>query len=276
MKKALLLYVPALHDGYFKLLKKYVGKVDALYLLGREITSRFTYLEREIRAPDPQMVMKALQSLFPFKKIEILRTQNLRELAQYHTAIMPNEALMRRFANKYLDGMKKVYDISFLRWDEHHVHSQKPVKYDRISRSPFDRKMMDLARKEGTLSSDWWRRVGAVIVKENKIVLQDHNQHLPNEYQPYVLGDIRDYIKSGEKSDIGALHAERAVIAQAARMRSISLEGTSIYVSVFPCSSCAQMIAYSGIRNCFFGSGHANFNGEAVMKAHGMAIIYVK
>ncbi|MEN9558067.1 MAG: hypothetical protein RL141_436, partial [Candidatus Parcubacteria bacterium] len=70
------------------------------------------------------------------------------------------------------------------------------------------------------------------------------------------------------------VHAEQALITEAARA-GIALEGTDLYVTVFPCAMCAKQVAYAGIKRCFYASGHASLDGEAVMKAEGVELVYV-
>jgi dCMP deaminase len=99
---------------------------------------------------------------------------------------------------------------------------------------------------------------------------------MPSEHSPYALGDIRDFIKAGEMSDLSSsLHSEKVIITMAAR-KGIPLEGTSLYVSTFPCSDCANWVACSGIKKVFFGGGHASFQGEDVLRSFGVELVYVK
>ncbi len=275
MKSILLLYVPVLHEGYIRILKKYAKKIDSLYILGREFTKEFAYLEEEIRAIQPETIAVLIKSLGLIKSIHILDQKSLKEL-RGSNIITAREGVINRLIDKYLKTEKITYDTIFLRWDEKHVATKKPVNYERISKNVFDRKMVALASKEGAKTSDWWREVGAIVVRGKKIILTGHNTHVPSEHSPYVHGDVRDFIPAGKHSDISsALHAEKYIVTKAART-GVALEGTSIYVSVFPCPDCAKVIAYSGIKRCYFSSGHTSFDGEKIMKANGVEIIFVK
>ena len=134
---------------------------------------------------------------------------------------------------------------------------------------------MAIAKAEGEKSSDWWRQVGALVVKDGRIITT-HNQHLPHEYSPYMHGDPRDVIKAGTESHLtNALHAEQALVSIAAR-DGISLRGASLYVSLFPCPMCANTIAMSGIAKCYFADGHASLSGAEVMKRYGVQLIHVQ
>ncbi len=275
VKKFLVLYVPVLHQGYLNFFQKWRYDVETIYIFGLEMATELVHVEKEIRAINPDTMAALILATGFFKEVRILRRSDLSQL-EGRVIVTADESISRRLVGKYFPGHRVVFDNVFLRWDEKHVASQSPVQSFRFSSDSFNRQMMQLARAESEKSSDWWRHVGAVLVKEGKVVLAAYNQHLPSEHTPYVLGDIRDFIPPGQKSEISsAMHAERVIVTQAAR-QGIALEGASIYVTVFPCSSCASELAYSGVKECYFGSGHANFNGEDVLKFFEVDLIYVK
>jgi dCMP deaminase len=64
-------------------------------------------------------------------------------------------------------------------------------------------------------------------------------------------------------------------VAEAAA-KGVSLEGGSLYVNIFPCPPCAKLIAYSGIKNLYYSGGYGALDGESVLKAKGVKIIYIK
>lgn len=271
----MVLYVPVLHQGYINFFQRWRYDVEEVYIFGSQLTTDLVYLEKEIRALDPAMMASLILATGFFKEVKVLDLAGIDRL-RGNIVITADESISRRLVEKYLADEKVVFESVFLRWDERHVTSQEAVVYDRISLDPFDREMMALARQEGEKSSDWWRKVGAVLISETGTILEAHNQHLPSDHSPYVHGDIRDFVKPGENSDVSSsVHAEKSVIAIAAN-RGVALKGASIYVSVFPCSGCAQMVALSGITRCFYGSGCANFNGQKLFKFFKVEIILVK
>ena len=273
MKKILLLYVPVLHAGYLNIFKKYAKEIDCLYILGQEFTVEFAYLEKEIRAIDPETMRRVVESLGLIKSVYILDHDSIKKLAGVNI-ITAREGVMERLIAKYLSAENITYDTVFLRWDEKHVTSQKPVGYDRVSHDSFDKKMITQASQEGSRTSCWWREVGAVVVRNGEIIMATHNTHVPSEHSPYALGDIRDFIPAGKHNEISSsLHAEKSIIAEAARS---VLEGASIYLSVFPCPDCAKLIAHSGIKKVYFSGGHASFDGEVNLRAEKVEIIFVE
>jgi len=275
LKRVLVLYVPVLHQGYISFFEKWRFDVDEIYIFGKDITEELSYLEPEIRAMDPCLVDQLIHALGFFRRVVVLSKPKLWELRD-RVIITADEGISRRLVQVYLQANKIQYENVFLRWDERHVAIKKPPESFAVSLDSFDMEMMELAREEGLKSSDWWRQVGSILVKNGQKVLHAHNTHMPTELSPYVVGDIRDFIKAGEHSDISsALHSEKAIVSLAAK-KGVALEGADLYVSTFPCSDCAAVVAFSGIKRCFFGGGHASFNGENILKLFKVEMIYVE
>ena len=278
MEKILLLYVPVIHAGYLRLIEKYQNEIEALFIVGEEFIDEFCD-RREIRALDPKTVEEMLDFGCGLTvEVFILSRANLRILNLLKSCgiITTRDELCRAVVEKYFPGQPVEYDTAFLRWDRASIFSQTPVNYDRVSSDSFDRKMIALAKGETEKTSDWWRQVGSVVVKDRQIIYSAHNRHMPTEYQPYMVGDPRDFVKAGERSELcSAIHSEQDVIVWAAR-EGVSLMGASLYVNVFPCPVCAKMIAASGISRLYFSEGHASLDGEAILKEVGVEIVLVK
>ncbi len=280
MKKILLLYVPVLHEGYLELLKKYHNQVDGFYLIGEDIVAEFAPFKKEIRALDTEVVQVLIQSLKLFPVIRIITKDNVNELRvgeiKDSEIITATDEICKKTAETYFSKNKITYDKAFLRWDEKNVQKANDVGYDRVSQDAFDREMCDAAVSESEKSSDWWRHVGAVVVKEGKIILGGYNHHLPSEHMPYIHGDPRDVIKAGTLNLVyTSLHAEQSIVAEAAK-QGISLEGISMYLNIFPCPLCAKLMAAAGIKKCFFKDGAAWLDAESVLRAQGVEIILVQ
>lgn len=115
---------------------------------------------------------------------------------------------------------------------------------------------MNIAVQVSLRSTCTRRRVGAVIVKENRILSTGYNG-APSKLINCSDCKNRCYrslhnIPSGEKLDLCyAIHAEQNAIMNALRTGE-SLEGATIYITTFPCSTCAKLILQSGIKDIFF------------------------
>ncbi|MGD9128964.1 MAG: deaminase [Candidatus Woesebacteria bacterium] len=286
MKQIIIAYIPVLHEGYRQFFSKY-PQVKKVFLLGRDFIKDFPQLYKDIRALEPNLIKKALASWQIFDEIEIIDKKLLKAGKVFSPTkdrsqarielIMPNEEIMQTLAKKYFKNYKVTFDAIFLRWDKHQVAKKRAVKADAlISERNFDRKMMNLAFEEANKSSDCWRHVGAVIIKDGKVLLSAHNRHLPSAQQPYIDGDPRDNFHKGVKLELStSLHAEAGLIAKAAK-RGLKLVGAEIYVSTFPCPVCAKQIAAAGFKKLYYAEGYGVLDGERVLKSQGVEIVQVR
>ncbi|MFH0803800.1 MAG: deaminase [Candidatus Tagabacteria bacterium] len=275
MKKIIILYVPVLHQGYIDFFKK-KGDVEIIFVIGENLISEFMSLHKEIRQIDPVQMALIIEDFMEFPDVRVLDEKWIKYLQKIdYSIITANDAISLGVVEKYFPDYQKEIDSVFLRWDEKNVNSQYS-KHDRISTNKFDRSIIETLEKEAEKSSDWWRHVGAAIVKNGKIVLITHNRHVPSEHIPYVFGDPRDFIKAGESPHIRtSLHAEHGLIVEAAR-QGIKLDGCNLYTTVFPCSICAKSVAYAGIKNLFFKTGHASLDSYEILKSKKIEVILVK
>ncbi|MDO8529446.1 MAG: deaminase [bacterium] len=274
-KKIILAYIPVLHEGYRLFLNKYRKNAE-LYILGQELIGEFEWLSKEIRALDPELIKKSVESWKLFQKIIIAGKNELKEIRELEKIIMPDEDVTREIAKKYFPKKKIIFDSIFLRWDKNNALKENTINPNRIiSKNQFDEEFIKLAFKEAQKSSDWWRRVGAAIVKDGKAIIVSRNRHLPSDHMPYANGDPRNNFHKGDHIELStAIHAEAAAIAEAAK-KGISLEGSSMYVSTFPCPPCAKLVACSGIKKLYYTEGYGMLDGESILKNQGVEIIFV-
>jgi dCMP deaminase len=84
--------------------------------------------------------------------------------------------------------------------------------------------------------------VGCVLVsggeQRNRIVAAGYNGYLPGAPHRSRVRDDHEQ---------GTVHAEQNAIADAAR-RGVSVEGSTAYISHFPCIGCAKILAAAGVR----------------------------
>lgn len=277
MPSAIVSYVPALHKGYIDFFKKYPG---TLYLLGPDLVQEAPRMDRDIRALPPEDIRALLQGLGLYQKIVVLNKGNLTDLLSEATPIVsPDEEVNRLFAATHLPGKNVEFVSVFLRWDRQISTTELEVPPGRvISESERDREIMADAAAEAKKSPDWWRQIGAILVRDRKPVITAHNTALPSEYTLNALGDPRANFDAGEAQykDLGKfIHGEANVIAQAAKA-GIPTEGASIYVTTFPCPACAKLIAVAGIKEVYYQKGYSLLDAEDILKAFGVKITLVQ
>jgi dCMP deaminase len=272
--KSVVAYVPVLHDGYLQFFNSH-AKGATLYIFGTEIIDDYKPLTKDIRHIDPDVMQSVITKLNIFNTVEILDKATALSLNTSETiVVLPNEDVSRDVAATYFPNAALEFDSIFLRWDKHNALAEKPVVPDeQISHDQFHRSVLEKAETD---SSDIWRHVGASIVKDVKILLTAHNEHVPSQHTSYVYGDARSNFSRGEHIEIStAFHAEASLIATAAK-QGIALLGADMYVTVFPCPPCAKLIAYSGIKNLYCKGGYAVLDGQDILKSRGVKIIFVE
>jgi len=264
----LVLYLPVLHAGYERLLERH-GDAEVL-LLGKGFHELFPALRKDIRALDPA---RAAAYLGGPPRVRVVEPADLPD-AFSDDLVMPDEEIMRELAAKY--GRAPRFERTFLRWDRPWSLAEAPVDAAmRITEDELDRHFVREARAQAERSSDWWRQVGAVAVKDGKVLAEAYNRHHPSEYSPYVDGDPRNEFRRGLRADLStAIHAEAAVVAEAAR-EGFSLRGADLYVTTFPCPACARLVAETGFRRLYFTGTYSVLDGEGILKAAQVEPIWV-
>ena len=264
LKKILILHIPVIHKGYLDFFKTIEGEISNIYLIDEELQEELSEIKPDIASIDSKTVKELLNKI-GFEKINIFSKSNIEEIRGKEIVLIQNE-ISRNLYEKYFKGEKVEWESVFLRWDKSQVLAELPTEDIPISKEPFDTDKMKEAYKEAEKSSDWWRQVGAVLVKNGKIIARSYNQGVPNDNTPYQLGSIRDLFKAGEKQDFSpTIHAEQKLISEAAK-NGIQLQGTTLYLTHFPCSVCAKLIAYSGIENLYFSEGASNLDGKKILE----------
>jgi dCMP deaminase len=278
MAVQLLAFVPVIHRGYEQVISR-LGPRSEVLLLGESFAEEHPVIRKEIRALPPERVAQYLTAVYPDLAVGVVETSDIADRVRGPLLIVPDEKLMRSVVRKHrLNRLvdKVQYEPTFLRWDRSWAELSEPA--ERLARPAGEEDAVRLARAAVRLSDrsgDWWRQVGAMAVRDGKVLAKAENQHLPSEYSPYVSGDPRNEYRKGLRTDLTtALHAEAAVVAEAAA-KGIRLTGADIFVSTFPCPSCARLIAAAGIARCFFASGYSSVGAAEVLEAAGVELLYV-
>ena len=126
-------------------------------------------------------------------------------------------------------------------------------------RKSWDEYFMEIAEIVKTRSTCLRRQVGAVIVKDNRIITTGYNGAPSGLKHCTEIGGCeraRLNIPSGQRHELcRALHAEQNAIIQAAKL-GISIDGATLYCTHQPCVLCAKIIVNSGIRRVVYGEGY--------------------
>jgi dCMP deaminase len=129
-----------------------------------------------------------------------------------------------------------------------------------ISKPSFDHIFMNLAADLALRSHCVKAQVGAVLTKDTRIISIGYNgppagTHNCDEEWPET-GCPRD----SKNSCSLALHAEENAILYAVK-NGVSLDGSTLYITLSPCLPCARIIYSTGVKKVFFLNSYAEYKG---------------
>lgn len=132
---------------------------------------------------------------------------------------------------------------------------------------------MDVAERFAQLSSAKRLNVGAIVVKDERIISIGYNG-MPTGWdnccEHEVLEDNIVYIRS--KPEV--LHAEANAITKLAKSNE-SGDGASIFITHSPCIECAKLIYQSGIATVYYKNNYRDTAGLDFLTKSGIVIIKV-
>ena len=131
--------------------------------------------------------------------------------------------------------------------------------------------MAELARKRSTCLR---RGVGAVIVKDNRVIATGYNGVPKGIRHCEETGCLRQQLNvpSGKMHELcRGLHAEQNAIIQAACMGS-SIEGGTLYCTTQPCVICTKMIINAGIKRVVIKESYPDALAQEMAAEAGLVI----
>lgn len=123
----------------------------------------------------------------------------------------------------------------------------------KMNRLEWEEYFIKITKLVAERSSCLSRQVGAVIVKQNRILATGYNGSPSGVKNCCDEGScLRKGSKSGENlNECMAVHAELNAILQMAKY-GICCEDSVMYVTTFPCINCMKAIISSGIREIIY------------------------
>jgi dCMP deaminase len=140
----------------------------------------------------------------------------------------------------------------------------------------FIRAFMDTAKRFAKLSHARRLKVGAIIVKNDRIISIGYNGMPAGwdnncEYEHYTLDNPNDYEL---KTRPEVLHAESNALAKLAKSHE-SGEGADLFLTHSPCIDCAKMIYQSGIRRIYFETNYRSDDGIKFLQKSGIDVVRI-
>ena len=128
-----------------------------------------------------------------------------------------------------------------------------------------DKNFINIAYELASASKCVSKQVGAVIVKDGRILSTGYNG-TPAGYQNCCDYWDGKYTKEHhEWSKQYEIHAEMNALIWAAR-EGISIKGATIYVTLEPCSECSKNLIASGIKRIVYDKPYEHTNSSIVSK----------
>ena len=146
-----------------------------------------------------------------------------------------------------------------------------------MSRPSWDEYFMKITHLVAERSTCRRRRVGALIVKDKRIISTGYNGAPKGLAHCLDIGCLREKmdVPSGERHELcrGA-HAEQNAIIQAASSGA-DMQGATMFCTNSPCSTCTKMIINAGIRRLVLGDKYPDSLGEEMIREAGIETVYL-
>ena len=145
-------------------------------------------------------------------------------------------------------------------------------------RPSWDDYFLSIARQVGSRSTCTRRRIGALVVRDKRILATGYNNVPSGLEHCTVVGCLRDElnIPSGERHELcRGIHAEQNAVVQAAK-HGTSIDGASIYVTNQPCILCAKILINAGIKEIVFVGDYPDELSRTMLVEAGVALRQVK
>jgi len=142
------------------------------------------------------------------------------------------------------------------------------------SRPTWDEYFIKIAALVSERSTCLRHHVGAIVVKDKRIITTGYNGAAKGTKDCLELGCLRDESKipSGTKHEIcRAIHAEQNAIIQGA-IHGASIEGGTLYCTHTPCIICAKMIANSGIKKIVSYQDYPDKKAQELLEEAGISL----
>lgn len=133
-------------------------------------------------------------------------------------------------------------------------------------------KYMELVEIAATGSTCLRRKVGAVIVKDGKILSIGYNGAPIDCSECKTTGCIRQQLNvpSGERHELcRAIHAEQKALIKAKE----PVKGATLYCTTFPCVICAKLLIEAGISKIYYKEGYADHLSDLMLQESPVEVI---
>ncbi len=144
-----------------------------------------------------------------------------------------------------------------------------------MSRPSWPEYFMGIAGMVAARSTCLRRHVGAILVKERRILATGYNGAPSGVRHCEEVGCLRqdNSVPSGTRHELcRGLHAEQNAIIQAA-YHGISITGSTLYCTNKPCVICSKMLINAGIRTICYDQGYNDPLADQMLEEAGVEMV---
>jgi dCMP deaminase len=133
---------------------------------------------------------------------------------------------------------------------------------------------MDVAERFAKLSSAKRLQVGAIVVKDDRIISIGYNG-MPSGWD----NNCEDYIQLSDNTVITktkpeVIHAEANAIAKLAKGNE-SGDGSIMFLTHAPCLDCAKQVYTTGIKKVYYQNSYKNTQGLDFLEKCGVEVVNI-
>ncbi|OPZ90425.1 MAG: tRNA-specific adenosine deaminase [candidate division TA06 bacterium ADurb.Bin417] len=142
-------------------------------------------------------------------------------------------------------------------------------------RPGWDQYFMEIARLVATRSTCLRRDVGAVLVRDKRLLATGYNGAPSGLAHCLAIGCLREKlgIPSGERQELcRGLHAEQNAIIQAA-LHGIPVVGATAYVTCQPCVTCAKMLINCHVKRIVIAGDYPDEFARRMLEEAGVEVV---
>ncbi len=139
-------------------------------------------------------------------------------------------------------------------------------------RLPWDKYFMKIAKMVSERSTCLRRKVGAILVKDKRILATGYNGPPSGIAHCEEVGCLREILKlkSGERIELcRGLHAEQNALLQAATS-GIDVSNSTLYATHQPCITCTKMLIQGRIKRICVASPYPDKLAGQMLKEAGI------
>lgn len=144
-----------------------------------------------------------------------------------------------------------------------------------MKRPEWDNYFMKIAQDVSERATCIKRMVGAIIVKDKRILATGYNGAPKGFKHCEDVGCVRKEmgLPSGHRHELcRGLHAEQNAIIQAA-VHGVEIDGATLYCNYHPCAICVKMMINAGIKRVVYAGGYPDELAEKMLKESKIVVV---